>query len=72
MDHPGGRQGPSFPGSGRMVPEIGDPAIRESIVYSYRVISRVLDEEIHILTIHHGARQLNTSDAGVDPGEELT
>ena len=45
-----------FPMSGRVVPEIGDQGIREVIVQSYRVIYRVLLEEVEILTVHHGAR----------------
>jgi toxin ParE1/3/4 len=45
------------PQSGRMVPEHGDPAIREVIEGPYRIIYRVVsDEEIHVLTVHHGAR----------------
>src|SRR5574341_1305593 len=31
---------PEFPELGRIVPEIGDPAIRERFVYSYRIIYR--------------------------------
>ena len=30
---------PQFPEMGRIVPEIGDAAIRERFVYSYRIIS---------------------------------
>lgn len=45
-----------FPMSGRVVPEIGDQDIREVIVQSYRVIYRVLPDEVEILTVHHGAR----------------
>lgn len=47
-----------FPLSGRVVPEIGRDDIRELIVQSYRIIYRVLPEEVEILTIHHGARPL--------------
>ena len=41
-----------------MVPEVGRDEIREIIVQSYRIIYRVLPDEVEILTIHHGARLL--------------
>jgi len=47
-----------FPRSGRVVPEIGREDIREIIVQSYRVIYRLLSDEVEILTVHHGARPL--------------
>jgi plasmid stabilization system protein ParE len=47
-----------FPRSGRIVPEMGVEEIREVIVQSYRVIYRVVLEEVEILTVHHGARPL--------------
>lgn len=43
---------------GRVVPEVGRDDIREVIVQSYRVIYRLLPDEVEILTIHHGARPL--------------
>ncbi|MDH5670196.1 MAG: type II toxin-antitoxin system RelE/ParE family toxin [Nitrospira sp.] len=47
---------PAFPQSGRVVPEINDPAIREVIRGSYRIVYRLIHREIHILTVHHAAR----------------
>jgi plasmid stabilization system protein ParE len=47
-----------FPLSGRMVPEVGRPEIREVFVYSYRIIYRCTGDKVVILTIHHGARLL--------------
>jgi addiction module RelE/StbE family toxin len=48
-----------FPKSGRAVPEFEHQAVREIIEWPYRIIYRLLrDDEIHILTIHHGARPL--------------
>jgi len=32
---------PEFPELGRIVPEVGDPAIRERFAYSYRIIYRL-------------------------------
>lgn len=41
---------------GRAVPEIGDPEVRERLVYSYRVIYRVGHERVLIVAIIHGKR----------------
>lgn len=49
---------PAFPQSGRMVPEVNNPAIREVIQGSYRIVYRLIHGEIHILTVHHAARLL--------------
>jgi plasmid stabilization system protein ParE len=38
---------PSLPQSGRIVPEIDDPTVREVIQSSYRAIYRLIREEIH-------------------------
>ena len=54
------RQLSSFPNSGREVPELDNPRIREIILGSYRIIYLIAtDERIDILTIHHSARLLN-------------
>ena len=48
---------PDFPRSARPVPEYADPAIREVVLRPYRIVYRIIDkEEIHVLTVHHGAR----------------
>jgi len=47
-----------FPQMGRIVPEIDRHDIREVIVQSYRIIYRLLPDEVEILTVHHGARPL--------------
>jgi toxin ParE1/3/4 len=48
-----------FPRSGRMVPELGDPAVREIILGSYRIVYRLNAKQAEVLTVHHGARLLN-------------
>lgn len=49
----------TFPESGRAVPEFDDSAVREIIRRTYRIVYRLVGaEHVHILTIHHGARQL--------------
>lgn len=48
-----------FPESGRRVPEIDNPAIREVIYAPYRIVYRLVGEDrVHILSVHHSARQL--------------
>jgi len=48
-----------FPKSGRTVPELGDPAVREIIMGNYRVVYRLKADAAEILTIYHGARLLD-------------
>jgi len=50
----------SFPRSGRMVPEVGDEAIRELIYRGYRIVYVVTadDAEVDILTVFHSSRPL--------------
>jgi toxin ParE1/3/4 len=44
------------PRSGRAVPELGQPSIREVIVRNYRIVYQLAGGEVFILTIFHGAR----------------
>lgn len=47
-----------FPHMGRVVPEFGDPSIREIVVRSYRIIYRVDhgDCRVDVARFWHGAR----------------
>jgi plasmid stabilization system protein ParE len=46
-----------FPHSGRAVPEFSDPEVREVVMRPYRIVYRIVSPtEIHVLTVHHGAR----------------
>ena len=48
-----------FPESGRRVPEAGRQGdVREIIVHGFRVIYRITTDEVHILTVVHGRRDL--------------
>lgn len=49
---------PEFPELGRMVPEVGDPAIRERFAYSYRIIYRLEPERVLVAAVIHGSRSL--------------
>ena len=51
----------SHPRLGRVVAELGIEDIREIIVGSYRVIYRLRPDAAHVLTVHHGARPLDTT-----------
>ena len=45
-----------FPEIGRIVPEIGDPKIRELLIYSYRLIYEIFPDKIEVLALIHGKR----------------
>ncbi len=48
------------PKSGRIVPELYDPDVRERFIYSYRLIYELKDDDIHILGVIHGKRLLES------------
>lgn len=44
---------------GKIVEEINDPKVREIVEGNYRIIYRIVSKkELHILMVHHGARDL--------------
>jgi toxin ParE1/3/4 len=48
-----------FPQSGRQVPELRLPSIREVVLRPYRIVYRVVsDRDVHIPTVHHGSMRL--------------
>jgi plasmid stabilization system protein ParE len=44
------------------VPELLDPNYRESLIHSYRMIYRVINTEVAIIAVIHGAQILNIDD----------
>jgi plasmid stabilization system protein ParE len=50
----------SFPRVGRMAPEADNETIRELIYHNYRIIYRINDELIEIITVIHGRRDLGS------------
>jgi toxin ParE1/3/4 len=52
----------AFPRSGRVVPEFDQVDLREIIVQSYRIVYRVREDTVEILTVRHGARLLRPND----------
>lgn len=55
-----------FPFSGRIVPELNDPAVREILFGNYRTVYRVSDNLVELLLIYHGARLLDPSELAGD------
>lgn len=50
-----------FPFSGRKVPEFKEPNIREKLYKSYRIIYRIKEVQIEVVTIVHQSRRLGTT-----------
>lgn len=46
------------PQAGRIVPELGNPEVRERFVYSYRLVYEVRAQAIEVLAVIHGKRLL--------------
>jgi len=51
------------PRSGRTVPEIGNPDIRELIYRGYRIVYRLNGDRIEILTVFEGHRLLRLNES---------
>ena len=51
------RQIADFPYSGRMVPELEVPEIREVIIGSYRLVYTVRPEALFIVALFHGTQE---------------
>lgn len=49
------------PESGRKVPELDNPLVRECFIYSYRLIYEINGRNIHILGVIHGKRLLEST-----------
>ena len=50
------------PSIGRVVPEMHDESVREVSIHSYRIIYRIHQHDVQVLTVHHGARLLHETD----------
>ena len=48
-----------YPRSGGIVPELDIANIRQIILGNYRLIYRIREDQVEILTVHHGARLLD-------------
>ena len=47
-----------FPEIGRIVPEYGDPKIREIIYRNYRIVYQIDERAVEIITVSHGSKLL--------------
>jgi plasmid stabilization system protein ParE len=52
------------PRSGRVVPETGNPDMRELIYRGYRIVYRLKNDNVEILTVFEGHRLLRLSESG--------
>jgi addiction module RelE/StbE family toxin len=50
-----------FPRSGRIVPELADKQLREIIESPYRIVYRVFDERVEVLTVFRASRLLRSA-----------
>lgn len=48
-----------YPNIGRAIPELSNPEIRELIIYSYRMVYQVENENVEILTLVHSRRNFD-------------
>ena len=51
----------TFPRSGRVVPEVHAPDIREIVLGNYRIVYRIRGDAVEILAVWHGSRLLDPS-----------
>jgi toxin ParE1/3/4 len=49
----------TFPEMGRMVPEIMNPAIRELVIFPYRIMYDTSESNVEILAVLHGKRDFD-------------
>ena len=52
-----------YPESGRMVPELGRPEVRQLAHLPYRIIYRVEPKRVLVLTVRHGREELDSEEA---------
>jgi addiction module RelE/StbE family toxin len=55
------------PHIGRMVPEISNPEIRELIVKKYRIVYRLHEQKVEILTVFEGHKLLQIDELEFEP-----
>ncbi len=53
-----------LPKIGRVVPEIGEPAVRELSLYSYRILYEIHTDHIDILAVIHKRRDVRGEEIG--------
>ncbi len=48
-----------FPEMGRVVPELNEESVRELVIYSYRLVYEVKNQDVEVLAIIHGKRDFS-------------
>ncbi len=51
----------AFPESGRVVPEFGDPRVREVLWQDYRIVYRIAGDGVEIATVFHGSLPIDAT-----------
>jgi toxin ParE1/3/4 len=55
---------PGNPDMGRIVPELANPGIRELIFRRYRIVYRIREHSIEVITVFEGHRLLRSDEIG--------
>ncbi len=55
-----------FPYSGSVVPEWNRADVRELFVHSFRLVYRIVGDEVRVLTVIHGSRKLTSETPDVE------
>jgi plasmid stabilization system protein ParE len=53
----------NFPESGRVVPEVKRPNVREIVFKNYRIVYRVERKQVSVLTVRHSKQRLPLTEA---------
>lgn len=61
---------PEYPELGRIVPEIGDPAIRERLIHRYRVVYRLDERHVLIAAVIHGRQDFGPFAARIQESQK--
>ena len=48
----------NYPNLGRVVPEFQNPHLRELIEGNYRIVYRILKDQVQILRVHHSSKEI--------------
>ena len=60
------RAATSAPLAGRVVPEVDDTTVREVFFRTYRIVYRVVGDELHVLTVFEGHKLLARTEIADD------
>ena len=52
----------TLPRRARIVPETDEDTVREIFLYTYRILYEIIDQDVYILAIIHGRRNISSAD----------